>query len=242
MRLHTLNTILLLIALIGYVGATAQFVEERSISENERDISDQIMDIEVIDAGSGKPLEADVTIYGLNPRKPVVFESVQDTSFEIKTYRLYTVSCVKQGYMYYAEKFWPDEKKVHEQKVDLKPLQVGLKADLRNITFLGDRTEIYHKSKPALEELIQFLQVNPTVKLTIIGHVNGPDNDRSKRFYRKASEERAAAVKKYLVESGIAGERLSARGAGNEEMLYPNPITDWQNEANRRVEIEVTGI
>ncbi len=242
MTLRTLKTTFFLLAALGFLHSSAQFVEERSIVDDERSISGQVMDIEVVDAGSGKPLEADVTVYGLNPRKPILFEAIQDTSFEIKTYRLYTVSCVKQGYMYYAEKFWPSEKQVHTQVVNLKPLEVGLKTDIRNIVFLGDRTEIYHKSKPALEELIQFLKLNPSVELTIIGHVNGPDNNRSTRFYRKASEERADAVKKYLVEQGVAPDRLAIRGAGNDEMLYPNPVTDWQNEANRRVEIEVSAL
>lgn len=242
MILRRLKTTLILFSVLCYSQLSAQFVEERRIADGERSISDQVMNIEVINAGSGKPLEADVVVYGLNPRKPIVFEAIQDTSFEIKNYRLYTVSCVKEGFMYYAEKFWPDEKQVHSQIVDLKPLEVGLQTDLRNIVFLGDRTQIYHKSKPALAELIRFLELNPKVKLSIIGHVNGPDNARSKRFYRKASEGRAEAVKQYLVEHGIAAHRLEIRGAGNEEMIYPNPITDWQNEANRRVQIEVVGI
>jgi len=37
-------------------------------------------------------------------------------------------------------------------------------------------------------------------------------------------------------------ERLQAKGMGNSEMLYPDPSTDWQNEANRRIEIEITAI
>lgn len=219
-----------------------QFVEERSISESEASIDNQMMDLSIIDAKSGAPVPADVNIYGLNPRKPVLFEAVEDTTFEIRNYRLYTVSCVKEGYMYYSDKFWPEEKAIHKQEVTLQPLEVGLRTDVRNIVFLGDKTEIYHKSKPALAELIRFLEINPTVRIAIIGHVNGPDNDRSKRFYQKASESRAKAVKEYLVEEGVAEGRLEVRGAGNREMIYPDPITDWQNEANRRVEIEVIGL
>lgn len=219
-----------------------QFVEERSISPDEASIDNQMMDLSVIDAKSGNLVPADVNIYGLNPRKPVLFEAVEDTSFAISNYRLYTVSCVKEGYMYYSEKFWPEEKATHKQEVTLIPLEIGLKTDVRNIVFLGDKTEIYHKSKPALAELIRFLDINPTVRIAIIGHVNGPDNDRSKRFYQRASEDRAEAVKNYLVEEGISEDRLEVRGAGNTEMIYPDPITDWQNEANRRVEIEVIGL
>jgi outer membrane protein OmpA-like peptidoglycan-associated protein len=144
--------------------------------------------------------------------------------------------------MYYAEKFWPEEKAVHTQEVRLKPLATGLKTDIRDIVFLGDKTEIYHKSKPALDELIEFLNLNKTMRIAVIGHVNGPDNDRAERVYRKASLERAQAVVDYLVAAGIAAERLEAVGNGNQEMIYADPQTEWQNEANRRIEIEILSL
>ena len=220
----------------------AQFVQERSIENNERSIQQQQMELTVFDADSRESMTADVNIYGLNPRKGVTMKAVEDTTFEIRNYRLYTVSCVKQGYMYYSEKFWPEEVKIHKQDVALRPLAVGQKTDVRDITFLGDKTEIYHKSKPALEELVEFMKINPTIKIVVIGHVNGPDNKRSQRFYVKASESRAAAVRDYLIGRGIEESRVTTKGAGNTEMIYPDPVTDWQNEANRRIEIELTAI
>jgi len=220
----------------------SQFVQEKKISENETMNGELYMNIIVENDSSENIMSADVTINGLNPRKPVVLEAVTDTTFEIKNYRLYTVSCIKKGFMYYSEKFWPAETNVHLQKVKLKPLKVGLKTDVRDITFLGDQTSIYHKSKPALQEIKQFLDLNPEIKIAIIGHVNGPNNERSKKFYQKASLERAQAVVDYLIDLGVDEERLEAQGAGNSEMLYPDPKTNWQNEANRRVEIKITAI
>lgn len=234
-----------LVAISGMFVSTnsaAQFTQEKSISANDVEIADQVMNLSVFDADSKMAMLADVTVAGLNPRKPVVFESIADTTFEIRNYRLYTVSCVKEGYMYYSEKFWPEEKRIHEQEVELKKLKVGLKTDVRDITFLGNKTEIYHKSKPALEDLIQFLTLNPTVRIAVIGHVNGPDNSRSEKFYTNASLERAQKVIDYLIEHGIAADRLEVKGMGNQEMLYPDPSTDWQNEANRRIEIEVIAL
>lgn len=230
------------VALLIGLQSFGQFVAERSISEDEVNIKNQVMNIAVFDASTKQPMSADIRVKGLNPRKPVEFNNVTDTTFEIRNYRLYSVSCIKKGYMYYAEKFWPAEESVHVQNVDLKPLEIGLKTDIRDVVFLGDKTEIYHKSKPALDELIEFLELNKNVKITIIGHVNGPDNNRSKRTYHKASLERAESVKDYLVSKGIQAERLDAKGAGNTEMIYADPQTDWQNEANRRIEIEITAI
>lgn len=238
-----LPTLLSLLGLLFVSQLSAQFVQEKSIAANEASINNQQMQISVIDANTDSPLKADINVYGLNPRKGVTMKSVTDTTFEIRNYRLYTISCIEKGYMYYSDKFWPDEKALHLQEVQMRPLEVGQKTDVRDITFLGDKTEIYHKSKPALAEIIDFLKLNPTVSIAVIGHVNGPDNSRSQRFYEKASVSRAEVVMNYLIEEGgIDARRLSAKGAGNKEMIYIDPVTDWQNQANRRIEIEVTGL
>ncbi len=219
-----------------------QFVQEKKISKDENFSGTQYMNIQVSHDKTGELVPADIRINGLNSRKLVVMDQVVDTTFEINNYRLYTVSCLEKGFMYYNEKFWPSEDQIHLQEVKLKPLAVGLSTDVRDITFLGDQTSIYHKSKPTLAEIKEFLDLNPTIKVAIVGHVNGPDNRKSSKFYQKASEERAGAVMDYLIEIGVEEERLQIQGRGNTNMLFPDPKTDWQNEANRRVEILVTGI
>lgn len=236
-----LKALLTLPAVILCFLANAQFVQEKAIANNESS-SQQKMEITVTDALTKSPVEVDLHVKGLNSRKTVVMESVSDTTFAIKNYRLYTLSCVVPGYMYYAEKFWPQESSTHRQSIELQPLKKGATTDIRDIVFLGDKTEIYHKSRPALAEMIQFLNTNPNVDIVIVGHVNGPDNKKSAKFYKKASIERAEAVKKYLVDNGIDEKRLSVDGKGNTEMIYADPETDWQNQANRRIEIMVTNV
>lgn len=236
---------LLLFSLLANASVHAQFTTEQKIDSTDvTNVEEQNLQIMVTDFKTKKLIEADVMIKGLNPRKTVVFKDLSDSTLLLKKYRLYTVSVVKEGYMYFAHKFWPDESFHHLERVELKPLSVGLRTNIEDITFLGDETQIYHKSVPALEELIEFLTLNPSVNICVIGHANGPVNAEhrnSDAFYRKASEKRAQAVVDYLVEHGIDKERLSARGMGNKQMIYPDPQTDWQVGANRRIEIEVTG-
>lgn len=239
MEAKQLSLLLVIVGFFSALATQAQFVQEKQISSTDSYVAYQEMNIKVIESSSKVAMPADVRIKGLNPRRIVVMEDVQDTTFEIKNYRLYTVSCMQKGYMYYAEKFWPNESELHEQKVDLIPIKVGLKTDVRDITFLGDKTEIYHKSREALDEIIEWLELNPGVRIAVIGHVNGPDGAKKDRFYRKASEERAQSVIDHLIKNGIPVDRLQVKGAGNSEMIYQNPTTDWQTEANRRIEIEV---
>jgi outer membrane protein OmpA-like peptidoglycan-associated protein len=232
--------------LLGPGLAKAQFIEELKIDSTQvPEVEDQKMQITVTDFKSKMYTDADVMIKGLNPRKTVVLKNFTDSTLLLKSYRIYTVSVVKEGYMYYAHKFWPAEATTHYERVELKPLSVGLKTSIEDITFLGDETQLYHKSVPALEELVQFLTVNPSVKVCIIGHANCPVNEEKKNsdaYYRRASEKRAESVVEYLVLHGIAADRLTTRGMGNKQMLYPDPQTEWQVSANRRIEIEITDL
>lgn len=232
--------------LLVHVPTHAQFFEELKIDSTQvPEAEDQKMQITVTDFRTKMFMDADVMIKGLNPRKTVVFKNFTDSTMLLKNYRIYTVSVVKEGFMYYAHKFWPAESSTHYERVELKPLSVGLKTSIEDITFLGDETQLYHKSVPALEELVQFMTVNPSVKICVIGHANCPVNEDKKNsdaYYRRASEKRAEAVVDYLVQHGITADRLTTRGMGNKQMLYPDPQTEWQVSANRRVEIEVTGL
>jgi outer membrane protein OmpA-like peptidoglycan-associated protein len=86
--------------------------------------------------------------------------------------------------------------------------------------------------------LLNFLQENENAMVEIQGHVNGPNSNNTNEF-KKLSENRAEAVKSFLIENGISEKRLKANGYGNSKMLYPNPVTEGQHAANRRVEIVI---
>ena len=235
---------LLAICLLSGIASSAQFTEEKKISDNDLAYENQQMHLQVLDADSDQLNETgvDVEIQGLDPREPVVFKNIIDTTIQIPAYRRYTVTAVKEDFMFYSERFWPEEKKVHEQKIKLKELKPGLKSDVPGIIFLGSETEIYHKSATALQNLYDFLVKNPEVTIAVNGHVNDPDNLYSDKFLEKASRERAQAVIDFLVNRGIDESRMKAVGKGATEMKYPDPKTDWENEENRRVEIEVLSL
>jgi len=236
------NFLLILVSVFSlYNYSYSQFVQERKIEADEIVIENQKMEISVIDGVTEAPMTADIIIRGLNPRKPVLLEAIKDTIVEIENYRIYTVSCIKKGYMIYSEKFWPDEVQLHVQKVKLDPIEIGKTVNLLGIYFIGNKTQVNGKSKEAIDELITWLNLNKSVKIAVIGHVNGPNNNKSERFYQKASLERSRSVVTYLINNGIEEDRLVSKGKGNMDMLYPAAETSWETEANRRIEIEIIG-
>ncbi|HXB12530.1 MAG TPA: OmpA family protein, partial [Bacteroidia bacterium] len=56
---------------------------------------------------------------------------------------------------------------------------------------------------------------------------------------KQLSKDRAEAVFKFLGTFGISKSRMDYKGYGNKDMLFPNPINKEQEQANRRVEIEI---
>lgn len=85
---------------------------------------------------------------------------------------------------------------------------------------------------PALDRLAAALRAQPAVRLRVVGHTDRLPGD-SPAQNQLLSEQRAAAVKAYLVRAGIAADRLETAGYGDTRRPYPSP-----DVRNRRVEVE----
>jgi outer membrane protein OmpA-like peptidoglycan-associated protein len=101
------------------------------------------------------------------------------------------------------------------------------------------------EAKPILKKLLQLLQENPTLMVEIQGHVccaakpneDGLD-DETGDF--KLSWNRAQYVRDYLIQNGVAENRITYRGfAMTRPLVYPEKTIQDQIK-NRRVEILVT--
>ena len=101
---------------------------------------------------------------------------------------------------------------------------------LPTVLFKMGQPELLPTSKPALSQLAAELNARPNLKLRIAGYadkVGEPDKNQL------LSEQRALAVKVFLVNAGVAAERLSTVGYGDTRPRYPSP-----DARNRRVEVE----
>jgi OOP family OmpA-OmpF porin len=101
---------------------------------------------------------------------------------------------------------------------------------LPTVLFKVGTPELLPESSPALNQLAAELKARPEIKLRVSGHadrVGEPDKNQV------LSEQRAEAVKTFLVKAGVAAERISTVGYGDTRPLYPSP-----DVRNRRVEVE----
>jgi OOP family OmpA-OmpF porin len=85
--------------------------------------------------------------------------------------------------------------------------------------------------KMLLDEVAAHLAENPDVVVEIQGHT---DTSGPMRWNMTLSEWRAASAKKYLIERGVAEDRMTTVGLGPNDPAFPND-TRADRAKNRRV-------
>lgn len=194
---------------------------------------------EIKDAATNLPLAVNATISGL--RKEIVELKDITTYQAIVERNLYRINLTvyTKGYMLYSSKININKfKDTFHQEILLKGIVEGEKVSLDDIQFQAASNEFLKTAESALKSLLNFMVLNPTIKIEIGGHVNGPGQSNSLEF-KKLSIDRAIAVKDYLIENGIEINRIKYSGYGNSKMIFPDPITEDEHSTNRRVEIKI---
>jgi outer membrane protein OmpA-like peptidoglycan-associated protein len=111
----------------------------------------------------------------------------------------------------------------------------GEKLQLDNLNFQWNTFAIMNESRGKLYELLLVMVQNPNLKIEIQGHICC--NASSKE---KLSTQRAKAVKGFLISQGIDNSRVTYKGFGSTEPLFPLPEkNEEERAANRRVEIVI---
>lgn len=102
----------------------------------------------------------------------------------------------------------------------------------QTIHFEFNRAVIRPVSFPILNTVAQVMRDYPDVKVEVQGHTDSRGRDE---YNMRLSDERANAVRQYLVEQGVAADRMTARGYGETRPIESNR-TSAGRAANRRVE------
>lgn len=89
------------------------------------------------------------------------------------------------------------------------------------------------KSKADLDHVLNFMNANPDVKIELAGHT---DNTGTHEVNAQVSQERAEAVKAWLVEHGIDASRMMAHGYGDSQLVM-DEHGEVMHDASRRTEL-----
>jgi len=106
------------------------------------------------------------------------------------------------------------------------------------IHFEYNKAVIRPESFPVVDAVAEIMKKYPDLSMEVQGHT---DNKGGADYNKRLSDQRAAAVKKYLIEHGVAAGRLASHGYGLERPLVPND-SDNNRALNRRVQFVRTDV
>lgn len=202
-----------------------------------------MLTVHIRNAENQKPIPAILELSEGNERYPYTIDpsGTFSTSFKGGTKGLAEVQ--SEGY-FFDSKTWSvtkgDTTVLH---FELQPVVQDAALELK-IFFYGGRATILPKSREELNRLKAFVERNKSLELEIAGHVNVPHEPpvpKSSQHYQ-LSESRAKVVKAFLIEQGVDASRITAKGYGNSQMLFPEAVSEKEQARNRRVEVRVVGI
>jgi outer membrane protein OmpA-like peptidoglycan-associated protein len=128
-----------------------------------------------------------------------------------------------------------------EPEVPVSPIATGTIIVLEKIYYDFDKAIIRQGAAQELEALVSLLKQYSSMEVELTSHTDA----RGKTDYnQKLSTARAESAKNYLMARGIAGERVSTRGAG-ESQLRNNckdgvNCSEEEHQYNRRTEVRIT--
>jgi outer membrane protein OmpA-like peptidoglycan-associated protein len=105
---------------------------------------------------------------------------------------------------------------------------------LEGVHFDTGKATLTENSKTILDIVARSLTDWPEVKVEVGGHTDSVGSDKTNN---ELSQRRAESVRAYLIECGIAADRLTARGYGKTKPIADNG-TAAGREKNRRVELK----
>lgn len=123
--------------------------------------------------------------------------------------------------------------------IELEPIILTEPITIDNIYYDFDEYYLREDALVELAKLVDLLNKNPNITIELGSHT---DSNGTEIYNINLSDNRAKAVVKFLVESGINPSRLSWRGFGENQLLIYPEMSDYDEQANRRTEFRIMSI
>lgn len=172
----------------------------------------------------------------------------QPLHVELKPDNLYHVYAVKTNF--YSKEKYISTKGINSgigtthivDTLYMKKLEIGEVYKIDNIYYDYNKATVREDAKASLDQLINLLNQNPTMKIQLNSHTDCRGSDS---YNLKLSQNRARSVVNYLVERGISSDRLKSKGFGETSPVSNGActtLTDDQHQENRRTEFQITAL
>ena len=152
------------------------------------------------------------------------------------------VSVKKDNYAFSSQLIAKDSiKGAKPMKIDniaVDSIKIGQTYTLNNIYYKTNSADLDPSSIIVVDEFVEFLKANPTIKIEVYGHTDNVGNPQSNLAL---STDRAFTVRDLLVSRGIEEKRLVAfKGFGASKPIADN-LTEAGRAKNRRTEFAIVG-
>ena len=199
--------------------------------------------------GTSRIVTMQGTVYDAQTKKPIPAQLSyvdEGDTLQVRTssgkYRLgvpaglASVQVAAKGYLGTSLALHPtDSTDRPTRDVYLVPLRSGASFTLENIYFETSKYTLLAESHPELDQLVETLLSNPTLRIRVEGHTdNVGDFDKNLEL----SRQRAESVKEYLVQKGVASARIDTQGYGATRPASKG-TSEAERQKNRRVEVVV---
>lgn len=179
--------------------------------------------------------EANEVITTLSPD-----EKTGEFSIPLPSGKNYGVAFEKSGHLFYSENVTLNKGESFKEvskAVVLPKIRKGASIVLNNLFFETGKSELKPESTPELNRVGKLMKENPSLNIELQGHT---DNTGSEVVNIKLSQQRAEAVKGYLIGIKVPASRLQAKGYSSSKPIGDNS-TEQGRALNRRTELMVIG-
>ncbi|MFY9311496.1 MAG: OmpA family protein [Bacteroidia bacterium] len=200
--------------------------------EDKANSSDKKFNVEIKDASSKKVTDA---VVDTNSGEYMAIVNTKVKSDLI-------VSVKKDNYAFssqlIAKDSIKDSKPMKIDNIAVDSLKIGQTYTLNNIYYKTNSADLDPRSVIVIEEFVEFLKANPSIKIEVYGHTDNVGNPQSNLAL---STDRAFTVRDLLVSKGIEEKRLIAfKGFGASKPIADN-LTEAGRAKNRRTEFAIVG-
>jgi outer membrane protein OmpA-like peptidoglycan-associated protein len=123
------------------------------------------------------------------------------------------------------------------QVLETKETARGLIIDMPDVLFDTGQATLKESARERLSKVAGILVVYPDLQVDVEGHT---DNVGNADFNQKLSEDRAEAVKDFLVQQGVKPNSIQSQGMGMTQPVASNSTASGR-QLNRRVDLVVSG-
>ena len=119
------------------------------------------------------------------------------------------------------------------ENLQLRQTESGVVVTLGDVLFASGQAQLVEGGRSSLEEVVDLLQTEPDKKIRVEGHTDSSGEADSNL---QLSDQRAQAVREALISLGVASDRITATGMGEDFPIASNDDEEGRAR-NRRVDV-----